>query len=231
MLRFLLIILVMFYAVDFLAQNFEDVSEKFEVKGEEYKARMTQTEQYLFKIKIYHSVEGKWQKIYRKEIDAEFFQNIELLDWNLDGNLDVKFRFTDGATLENYHTLLIYKSPGVFQEVTNYYWYSSSFEPDEFLISSDPLIYYTNIRWGCAGAAYESVLFTLDADSVRVLGSADVDYCWEPFHIGVTKVSYGENTHYCDYSQAYVTKSSQGGDWRKFINHFWRHHYEEFMDN
>jgi hypothetical protein len=212
------------------AQESPHIEEKFEVDGVQYKARVTQVEKYVFKLKIYQSVDGKWVKIFRKIVDSDFFHNIELLDWNHDGHLDVKFRLVDGATVEGYHTLVLYKGEGEFQEVTNYWLYVSSFEPDDFLISTDPLVYYSNIRWGCAGGDYESVLYTLDADTVRVLANAQVNYCMEPFDVTVNNVDHGKYTRYNVYADGYIENSSAEGDWREFMNHFWRHHFVEFID-
>lgn len=210
--------------------EFEDTNKKFEVNGIAYKARMTQIEKDEFKIKIYQCIDDKWVKIYRKIVEADFFENIELLDWNLDGKLDVKFRFVAGATTENYHTLLLFDSTGKFVEIEKYWLYGSSYQPDEVLISSDSmLLYYSNIYWGCAGYSYQSRLFTCRANKLVAIAYANIDFCDEPYEITVYQLCPGPDSIYNVYSYDYVM-NYQEDDWQAFINHFWRHHYKEFLN-
>lgn len=214
------------------ATEFEDVYEKFEVDGIEYKARMTQIDAYLFEMKIYQKIDDRWVKIFRKEIEADFFENIELLDWNFDGKLDVKFRFVAGATGESYNTLLLYKNPTEFVDVRDYWWVSSSYRKDETLISKSPLIYYGNIYWGCAGDSYQSILYTIQEHELKQIAYANIDFCDEPFVIKVFSRKDGESHLYNTYDIGYVLAFDKEDDflWQNFINHFWRHHYEEFID-
>lgn len=211
--------------------------EKIIHTGDEtYKLTVNEDSTWGYKINIAKKINNNWHShlLYKKDADA--YRGIDVIDWDNDGDKDLRVKFIAGATGEFESFLFLYDQKNkLFRNIEKYWWYCGSYETEKKILA-DENIFYSFIYWGCGGGAYESILFKVDNFKIIELGKVNINYCQAPFDITTYKCFVGEkctSERIDSFSMDYVEKLSivKTGeeDWGQFVEDYWQKNYSKFF--
>ena len=211
-------------------------AEVFEVDGILFKCKVytIPDSEVDLKIRISKQIEGKWYLVVREFKGADYYDGLELLDWNLDGRTDIRIKCFAGGSLEGEHFLFLYDDETLtYKNIERYWWFCGSYSQEQRVGENIPY-YYSFSSWGCSGGSYESNLFTIEDFKIKPVGYISINYCEFPMDVTIYKLGEVDakgcakkcipvatiNADYIDENY---------GHWRTYVEHYWEKYYSKFI--
>jgi len=204
-------LLILFVPFVTLGQRL-DYDTTFTSNGEKFKVQQFQLDKYMTLLKV-----TKNKEIILSDT-SDFSAQLDILDFNGDGGLDIMINFMGNVDTQS--LFLLDKGKNEFKKIKDFDKYPAA----KKLKGTNH--YYSYHRSGCADNYWTSDLFTIVDFKVVHLGQIFGEGCEEPMKVKIYKIGPGkkELTETLPYKLVTDHKNDKWG----FIDDFWTKNYQRY---